>query len=116
METRTANSGTITNCGESGNVGSPRPARRAATIRAEGFTVLQEGESDIADVIFIHGLQGNPRDTWVYSGGTTEVESQGTSQRRSIRSLFTRTPKVTSTVNSSSSVSAAEDVFSLRIC
>lgn len=37
--------------------------RDKVTVKEDGFTLLAISESPIADVFFIHGLQGHPRNT-----------------------------------------------------
>ncbi|KAJ5363029.1 hypothetical protein N7541_003873 [Penicillium brevicompactum] len=35
-------------------------------VRDVGWTVLSDPEDAIADIVFVHGLQGHPRNTWTY--------------------------------------------------
>ena len=51
-------------------------------VKQDGFTLLAEHESPIADVIFIHGLQGHPRKTWTYEDPhIAEGNRQGSRQK-----------------------------------
>ncbi|KAI9710418.1 MAG: hypothetical protein M1812_007454 [Candelaria pacifica] len=46
-------------------------------VRDLGLTVLYEPrDSPVADVIFVHGLQGHPRKTWCYEGPIESSEHQ----------------------------------------
>lgn len=50
---------------------SPESAPRGdlkvpAKVRDEGFTELSKGEDPSHDIVFIHGLQGHPKKTWLY--------------------------------------------------
>ncbi|KAF8243556.1 hypothetical protein K440DRAFT_668537, partial [Wilcoxina mikolae CBS 423.85] len=62
------------------------------TVSNEGFTVLQEGQKPIADIIFVHGLQGHPRETWVFTTTTTHAELERGSKPYCC-GLFQRKPK-----------------------
>ncbi|KAA8894041.1 hypothetical protein FN846DRAFT_456297 [Sphaerosporella brunnea] len=103
---------------------SARPRSEAATVavagrdvtvnvrvRDEGFTVLQEGISPIADIVFIHGLQGHPRETWVYSAATDKTSQEDVNKKPALfRNIFRRAPKVKS-IKGSSPVQSAADIF-----
>ena len=51
-------------------------------IKEDGFTLLAEHESPMADVIFIHGLQGHPRKTWTYQAPCNpEIDRQASPRK-----------------------------------
>ncbi|KAH8592670.1 hypothetical protein B0O99DRAFT_597100 [Bisporella sp. PMI_857] len=55
-------------------------------VLESGFTILHEGQSPKADIVFIHGLQGHPRNTWTSSNkgtGWKAKENYGTAARLS---------------------------------
>ncbi|KAI9695684.1 MAG: hypothetical protein M1836_006136 [Candelina mexicana] len=53
---------------------SSSSGRPAVRVRDLGLTALYEPPEPIADVIFVHGLQGNSRRTWCYEGPIESVE------------------------------------------
>ena len=59
------------------------PCLTENTIEALGLTLLANGGPNIPldDVIFIHGLQGHPEDTWSY---TSKIRSELNEFRRFI--------------------------------
>ncbi|KAF2670814.1 hypothetical protein BT63DRAFT_468603 [Microthyrium microscopicum] len=42
-------------------------------ISRKGITVLSQGVDPLADIVFIHGLEGHPVDTWVGRNSTTDA-------------------------------------------
>ncbi|CZS88147.1 uncharacterized protein RCO7_01113 [Rhynchosporium graminicola] len=65
-------------------------------INDNGFTILHDPPSPvIADIVFVHGLQGNPRKTWTCATTPSRVsygaeETPGGSHHLKIRNLFSR--------------------------
>ncbi|KAF8245685.1 hypothetical protein K440DRAFT_603397, partial [Wilcoxina mikolae CBS 423.85] len=60
-------------------------------VRALGFTVLTCGTEPIADVIFVHGLQGHPKLTWTYrneSGQSSRDPKAKSKKRHFFTALF----------------------------
>ncbi|KAH8599520.1 ankyrin repeat-containing domain protein [Bisporella sp. PMI_857] len=66
-------------------------------INATGLSVLHDPEYVVADIIFIHGLQGHPRDTWTCqrSSVTEPGHSRETagSPHRAFKNFFSRKHK-----------------------
>ncbi|KAH6641057.1 hypothetical protein F5144DRAFT_599720 [Chaetomium tenue] len=61
----------------------------AVKVRQEGFTELSEGgPAPIADLVFVHGLQGHPEETWMY--GKKEKEAKPTKPKSRLSKVFTR--------------------------
>ncbi|KAI0469439.1 hypothetical protein F4859DRAFT_131587 [Xylaria cf. heliscus] len=65
-------------------------------ISKEGFTVLFEAEDVKADIVFVHGLQGNPYTTWAYAikpdnAKTPEVQEQSRRRDRLFRPFGRKT-------------------------
>jgi hypothetical protein len=61
----------------------------AVKVRQEGFTELSEGGPEpIADLVFVHGLQGHPERTWTY--GKMEKESKLAKPKNRLSRLFAR--------------------------
>lgn len=55
-----------------------RPSADAAKVdvREQGLTVLCEGSEPVADIVFIHGIQGHPRETWTYGADSPKLKSK----------------------------------------
>ncbi|KAE8446926.1 hypothetical protein EG329_011557 [Mollisiaceae sp. DMI_Dod_QoI] len=45
--------------------------------RDEGITVLSGGVEPVADLVFVHGIQGHPEKTWTYSENQIEPNRSG---------------------------------------
>lgn len=80
-------------------------------VKQDGFTLLAEGQSPIADLFFVHGLQGHPRKTWTYQPPYhRETKRQGDPPKskygigRKISSAFGRSKKVESSNTNPSSL------------
>ena len=62
---------------------SGNSARPAVWVKDLGLTVLYEPQDEpIADVVFVHGLQGNPRKTWLYEGPVEDPQEAQVPKRR----------------------------------
>lgn len=77
--------------------------RHNIIVKQDGFTLLAEGESPIADLFFIHGLQGHPRKTWTYQTphppeNKLQIDPRKSKHgiRRKISSAFGRSKKAES--------------------
>ena len=66
-------------------------------VKAEGYTLLADSESPIADVMFVHGLQGHPHNTWAYRfpsrEGAVDRQKSSNSMGRKFSSVFGRPVK-----------------------
>lgn len=62
----------------------------AVRVKDNGFTQLHDGGlTPSMDIVFIHGLQGHPKKTWLYTGLSRDAEDAAKS-----RSLFSGITKV----------------------
>lgn len=57
---------------------SPAPSI-AMTAKPTGFTILQDPPDPELDIVFVHGLQGHPRNTWTFVG---KQRVEGTPEKR----------------------------------
>ena len=63
---------------------------RIVEVKEDGFTLLAEGQRPVADVIFIHGLQGHPRKTWTYQAPNLPEKTQSGSKWKARHGLGQR--------------------------
>ncbi|KAF2969297.1 hypothetical protein GQX73_g4287 [Xylaria multiplex] len=83
------------------------------TISDEGFTVISEPENVKADIVLVHGLQGNPYTTWAYTKAAEAPRIKRRKIRPEIR-LFSRfggktTPKQDATTHEASTSATIQD-------
>ncbi|KAK4206609.1 hypothetical protein QBC37DRAFT_121152 [Rhypophila decipiens] len=59
----------------------PRPRRLPHQIFDTGLSIIIEPESGntVADIVFVHGLQGHPYKTWAFTKGTGSSNDKGNS-------------------------------------
>ncbi len=69
-----------------------RLGRQPVWVKELGFTTLYkpENQTPVADVVFIHGLQGHPWRTWRYKGHVTTRVAAPEAKTGKVRSMFRR--------------------------
>ncbi|OQE21175.1 hypothetical protein PENSTE_c012G03144 [Penicillium steckii] len=53
--------------------------RLGKPVKIVGLTLLSDPQDAIADIVFVHGLQGHPRNTWTYYPNPSERDNPSTS-------------------------------------
>ncbi|KAI0542622.1 hypothetical protein GGR58DRAFT_510267 [Xylaria digitata] len=86
-------------------------------ISDEGFTVLSEPENATADIVLIHGLQGNPYATWAHTKAAEAPQIKQRRTRLKLR-LFRRfgdetTPKQDATAHEASTSATIQDTVNV---
>ena len=84
------------------------PSLTHAAVASYGLTLLATGGTSPAlDVFFVHGLQGDPKDTWLFKGKSNGRNDDGTPKRK----LWNRRKKgkQTNSSASTSGIAASDD-------
>ncbi|KAH7350702.1 hypothetical protein BKA65DRAFT_582695 [Rhexocercosporidium sp. MPI-PUGE-AT-0058] len=97
------------------DITAPYRTRKFPKVSELGITVLHDGGSDpVADIVFIHGIQGHPRGTWTSKTSATSDAKVAKKKKKSLvqkmKHKFAKDKQLAPTTSDSSANSSVIDV------